>query len=609
MLEQIQPGFQPFYIKNERNYDEMTESPGEGEKAPQDCWTLMTTAEKVLLFLLILALVGFVALASFIIVHFLSEEVCESEECISASFKLLKSIDLSEDPCNNFEKFLCGNYIPISDEKKTNLVTSPLSDKDNGPITTVKSFYQSCINSSAIEDDNENTLATTISHIGGWPILLGQTWAEDSFNWQKFMVKVRPLGLKSDWLLHFDYYEDESGTNQLLLRPPQIKARSYQFKTEFYQECIINLADKFDADDLVLNQLKHMIEFEDKLLQISYLDQDENFTKVSVGRLNEIWPENSLVEIFNDLARGYSVFVNSTPIYLASENYLYELHQLLSSTPKRTQANYFVWSIIETFLPFSSEEIRKIYSKYLKMENREDHCHSETIKRFYSIIKSEEVSKYKHAQTVPLLNLITNLVYESYNGTDNSEISVIIEGPEGENSGVTDVTFTTDKLPKMITEVQFRIDNEFYKCLHKKPSFCVRENYYEQSQALEPLFETSNNIFYVPYSLVYSDWFKINQPNYINFAKIGRIIGDKILEAVEDETNTTLSESGVNLAYEGYRKWFQKNGMEPKLPALNFTIKQLFWLYSGLGYCSVEESDKIQEVVNSMYFKEDFHCI
>ncbi|EFA06165.2 neprilysin-2 [Tribolium castaneum] len=609
MLEQIQPGFQPFYIKNERNYGEMTESPGEGEKAPQDCWTLMTTAEKVLLFLLILALVGIVALASFIIVHFLSEEVCESEECISASFKLLNSIDLSEDPCNDFEKFLCGNYIPISDEKKANLVTAPLSDRDSGPITTLKTFYQSCINSSAIDEDNENTLATIISNIGGWPILMGHTWDEDSFNWQKFMVKVRPLGLKSDWLLHFDYHEDESGINQLLLRPPRIKATSYQFKTDFYQECIINLADRFEANDLALNQLKQMIEFEDRLLQISYLGQDENYTKVSVGRLNEIWPENSLVEILNDLARGYSVFVNSTPIYLDSENYLYELHQLLVSTPKRTQANYFIWSIIETFLPFSSEEIRKIYGKYLKLESREDHCHSETIKRFYSIIKSEEVSKYKHSQTVPLLNLIANLVYESFNETD-SEISVIIEGPEGENSGVTDLTFTSDKLPKMITEVQFRIDNEFYKCLHKNPSFCVRENYYEAPREFEPMFDTSDNTFYVPYSLVYSDWFKKNQPNYINFARMGRIIGDQILQAVEDETNTTLSESGINLAYEGYIQWFQKNGMEPKLPALNFTMKQLFWLYSSLGYCSEEEeSGKIEEAVDSLYFKEDFHCI
>lgn len=91
---------------------------------------------------------------------------------------------------------------------------------------------------------------------------------------------------------------------------------------------------------------------------------------------------------------------------------------------------------------------------------------------------------------------------------------------------------------------------------------------------------------------------------------MGRFIGDKILEAEEEETNSTLPENGVDLAYEGYIKWYQKNGMEPKLPALNFTIKQLFWLYSSLGYCSDDENDdKIEEVVNSQYFKEDFHCI
>jgi hypothetical protein len=47
----------------------------------------------------------------------------------------------------------------------------------------------------------------------------------------------------------------------------------------------------------------------------------------------------------------------------------------------------------------------------------------------------------------------------------------------------------------MISDVQFHVENEFYKCLHKRTGDCSRENYYDESQDFEPHFDASENTF------------------------------------------------------------------------------------------------------------------
>ena len=87
-------------------------------------------------------------------------------------------------------------------------------------------------------------------------------------------------------------------------------------------------------------------------------------------------------------------------------------------------------------------------------------------------------------------------------------------------------------------------------------------------------------------------------------------MGDKIIEAEEERLNSSISKQGIDIAYQGYKKWLQINGMERKLPVLNYTIKQLFWIHSSTMYCSSEEDmkNKFEEVTHSHYFKEDFQC-
>ena len=57
--------------------------------------------------------------------------MCLSEACIDSSHRLLKNMDLEVDPCEDFYRYSCGNYMKeaiIPDDQKKLTSFSPLED-------------------------------------------------------------------------------------------------------------------------------------------------------------------------------------------------------------------------------------------------------------------------------------------------------------------------------------------------------------------------------------------------------------------------------------------------------------------------------------------------
>lgn len=82
---------------------------------------------------------------------------------------------------------------------------------------------------------------------------------------------------------------------------------------------------------------------------------------------------------------------------------------------------------------------------------------------------------------------------------------------------------------------------------------------------------------------------------------------------------------GVKEAYYAYEAWEKKNGVEPSLPGLNYTSRQLFWIAGGTIWCEKMRPESqikqvltdphapgkyrvIGQVSNTAEFARDFGC-
>lgn len=50
---------------------------------------------------------------------------------------------------------------------------------------------------------------------------------------------------------------------------------------------------------------------------------------------------------------------------------------------------------------------------------------------------------------------------------------------------------------------------------------------------------------------------------------------------------------GIKEAYMAYQDWERENGPEPKLPGLNYTPQQMFWISAAQNWCSVFRLGKV----------------
>ena len=120
------------------------------------------------------------------------QQLCLTEACIETSNQLFKSMDRSVDPCQDFNKFVCGRFIKDTiipgKQQQVDLTTTILKDVmyDRGQMlmetkseemqefeidAKVKNFYATCSDVLQRENIGVKPLLDVLEDIGGWPVL------------------------------------------------------------------------------------------------------------------------------------------------------------------------------------------------------------------------------------------------------------------------------------------------------------------------------------------------------------------------------------------------------------------------------------------------------
>ncbi|KAK4879933.1 hypothetical protein RN001_008079 [Aquatica leii] len=165
---------------------------------------------------------------------------------------------------------------------------------------------------------------------------------------------------------------------------------------------------------------------------------------------------------------------------------------------------------------------------------------------------------------------------------------------------------------------------------------------------INAVYSGYENSIQIPASILQNVFYSKDRPQAMNYGGIGYFIGHELTHGFDDqgkqlnsdgnlenwwaeETNTaflrkakciidqysnyTLPEIGVNInggltqgeniadnggikeAYFAYKAWLKRNGDEQKLPGLDYTSKQLFWISVANCWCSKERKETLEQAL------------
>ncbi|KAJ8976830.1 hypothetical protein NQ317_011826 [Molorchus minor] len=153
-----------------------------------------------------------------------TDGVCFSTDCLQSTIEIRSSIDETQDPCVDFYQFTCGNFIanayknnnpsPYFAQVNRNvdkfkaIISEPIRGDESTPVLLQKRFYQACMNETAIDEDENNTFEDLIEQLGGWPLLKGSKWPENTTTLAGFLTKCKELGLPFQWLFRVEHQHD-----------------------------------------------------------------------------------------------------------------------------------------------------------------------------------------------------------------------------------------------------------------------------------------------------------------------------------------------------------------------------------------------------------------
>ncbi|KAJ8667501.1 hypothetical protein QAD02_009164 [Eretmocerus hayati] len=327
--------------------------------------------------------------------------ICETPQCQSAATTILGNLDLTVQPCDDFYQFACGNYkkglelpgdspyyTPIynySNEARRKLrigVEEPITEEDPEAFEKLQKFYNVCMNESHINENSENEFLQILYDLGGWPVLVGESWDGSNFDWKRFILEIDSMGFKINQFLSMYVNIDAKNTSGTLIEmsaPSFGIDQGYLLKSpsgntsnkieNAYFKYMVGVAKLLGANSPdIEGELKDSLEFEKNLANISLLmrverDLYKRYNPTTVAEMDE---KHSYVQWSEFLQRLMSPTVQLSPsnkINLHDENYFTKFPEVLAKFSKRTIANYAFWRLVQDSVPYLSTRLNYLATK------------------------------------------------------------------------------------------------------------------------------------------------------------------------------------------------------------------------------------------------------
>ncbi|XP_057334926.1 neprilysin-2-like [Microplitis mediator] len=606
---------------------------------------------------------------------------CTTEECQVERLELAASIiklrDTSVKPCDNFFQHVCGNYEDtdidnnpaIMDSMRLtyidNLIDDDLATSESHVNQLIGKIHKVCMDESARGDKALDLLKDVIKKLGGWPILEGDAWKEDDFNWIDFISNAKKAGYNINYFIDWKPQNQFDGQNHTLRYSLETSPTFFDYsmsedselQKEMYKNYMTNIATLLGAKlDSTTKSLFDYYDLETKLDDLSSDYYSPRTESMTIEELQKEFPSidwNKFVEktltpfLDNDDTKPTLTVLNSTVIK--------EVIKLMENTPKRVQANYAIWKVIQYTIPFLAgefqqavvlfhsalgysdmpreeycDEITKNYAEYAAVNLYLDQFKSsqETIDKMIALIKqtmidmmndSKKLSDEDKKAAVELLEGMDSTIGQSEKLTDPKELETFYAAAEILDDNFLQTVLNMNVF-KMLTENSNKIRSEIFQYTPMEVTQTdIPQNYL--------------NHLYIPAKMIPSSLFDNNRPMYMNFGAAGSHIAREMFKSlshlgrkwsdegeelpgeqidcfkniVQNVTDADLKEAieqmilddgisqyiGFRVAYAAYKQYVIQSGPELGLPELSQTPEQLFWMSFTHSLCAAESKTPV----------------
>ncbi|XP_018319545.1 neprilysin-2 isoform X2 [Agrilus planipennis] len=667
-------------------------------------------------------------------------EVCLEPGCVHAASKVLQAMDTSVDPCEDFYQFSCGNFVrstTIPDDKSSVtsfslisdmlqeqlhvMIEEPIKPGDLKPFGLMKKLYRACMNKTAIEEEGLDVVKDIFKEIGGWPVLEGDNWNEEQFDWKELVYKFRKTGYSIDYFIDFSIGIDLKNSTKRIIDLDQgalglrreflIKGLEDKLVRAYYNY-MVDISVMFGADkERAKKELEDSLNFEIQLANISLPSEKRRnasalYNPMTVAQLQNNYPEIPWLEYINKVIDLPEIAVDENEVVIVSvPGYISDLIRLLKKTPKRVQANYALWRAAASSVAYLTDDVRRRQLEYstvlsgrTERESRWKECVDVATGSLSIAAGALYVRKYFHEDAkkhaLEMVNDIRGEFQEILSNVDWMDEETRKNALDKAKSMTTHIAYPDELLDdKKILEFYGDLELSSEEYLKSIINITLFGTAYSFRRLRQPVNKTDwithgrpaiVNAFYssiensiqFPAGILQGVFFSKDRPRYMNYGAIGFVIGHEITHGFDDQGrqfdksgnlvdwwapntktafikkaqciidqygNYTIPElklnlngintqgeniadnGGIKTAYLAYTKWLDRNGEEPRLPSMNFTGKQMFWISAANIWCSVTRLEELRQLVitdehapdifrvigpfsNMKEFANDFNC-
>ncbi|XP_068896259.1 endothelin-converting enzyme 1-like isoform X1 [Tenebrio molitor] len=507
---------------------------------------------------------------------------CENLECYKSVVEVNSYVDALVDPCEDFQEFVCGGFFKTAYKRQISAtilqeqkhleneleatIVEPASSEDRQPVKLQKTFFQACLDLDAMDADRDNGIFALIQEIGGWPLLMENEWQEDEFDWISVMFKCRQLGLPFGWFVELGLHTEE--TNYLKI--------SYPTTTNYLKNNTVTLLRILGR----FKEVNELYRFEERLAKVVNESQSE-ISMTTVEEMQRDHPQINWLDFLNNITGASYEVTAETEVASCVDNYMPQLHNLLTKTSKRVKANYIVWKIVQQFAPYMSERIRNGTREESQNVPRLEFCIQKAREMFPYVSESEYIRTHLNYDTKVSVEEMISFVQEEFlkrlevlawwNTTAGQIYSDKFRETTidvGASEDVLDQDFLDNNFLHLgnlsfdsenpnIIEIMTERSKFYYDSIFRS----INETSVDPAQMLlQPtsttiLFDDSSNKMTLPLPLMHGFYYDRDRPKYLNFGSLGTLIAQEFIETIqlltENDSNVT------NIAFESSNKCFE----------------------------------------------------